>query len=131
MSRREEIEKYVGEYLEKLDMRSWETRIRIARDQHPEDLECHAEVMTSITYRRLNIVVYPHFWVDRRSENERRRTILHELSHAVVEPLKTLLLEGSVDVDQIDEATERVTEHLTAIVWLLVHGRSELTVEEE
>lgn len=132
MTRRSQIERYVAEYLDVLGLRQWQVRVRLSRTEDPDDPNSYARVWPHPRYMSLRLVVYPHFWT--QDEEAQERTILHELAHAVTEPLQEMINRaggGKASEDAIEECVERATEHIAAIVWELCHGRNQAVVTDD
>lgn len=115
-SRRAEIERYVKKWQKLLLLDAWDIEIVLEGRNKEDSPATLAEIHMRDRYLEATMSVYPYLWTD-NSARYREGTIAHELAHIVVNPLEVVtrrLLDGKiVNVEQYQDALERVTEHVT------------------
>jgi hypothetical protein len=114
--RRVEVVRYVKKWQKLLLLDAWDVEIVLEERNKEDNPSTLAEINTRGRYLEATMLVYPHLW-DETTATYREGTIAHELAHVVVNPLEviaTRMLNGTtVNVEQYQDALERVTEHVT------------------
>jgi hypothetical protein len=117
------VTKWIKKWRKILLLQHWTVHVTFVDTQTEDDLCCRAEVEFDIVYLEIKIKIYPIFWDD--PVIARERTILHELSHTLVEPLKRRAckcIKGKgrkylQQVDEVQREVETLTEYITNLLW--------------
>jgi len=95
------------------------------KDEEREDEYCYAEIYFGEKYQEIELTIYPHFF--KKTIEEQRKIILHELCHSITIPNKDAgykLLDGVlVTKRELDFINERETSQVENILDGLLRGR--------
>lgn len=83
----------------------------------------NADCTVNDEYHELVIRIYPKFWDELTTDEERAFQLLHELCHAITAPARSLafdaLSEKYVRSSEIKAANERATDWIAKAIWHL------------
>jgi len=112
------IIKWAKKWRKRLLLQHWTVHITFCNIQC-EDADVRAEVDLNRTYLEICIKIFPEFWKDTLITQE--RTIIHELVHTIVQPLKLKAHEkrklSFKEIDNIQKEVEYLTEYITNLLW--------------
>lgn len=120
------IRQVIYRWRNRLLLEGWKLHVQLEATPHAADERCPADIHADHRYRDALVRVYPHMWANGFSDLEREHIIVHELIHALVEPLKTMLdisRRGEIVTETMARgANEVVTSTLTAALWMAYAG---------
>jgi len=122
------VRRVVDLWRDRLLLHGWRLHVQLnATSDHGNDAAlgsqsvCIAEIRADERYMQAVIDVYPPMWHPSTSDAEREHQIVHELFHAVLDPMKRRFeaaRRGEVVTDgEMMAINENVTTKLTAILW--------------
>lgn len=119
ISEKKRIVRWLRKWRKNLLLQHWTINVTLNNNPRSDDEGCRADVDTNEAYWEIEINIYPIFWEDPITAQE--RTILHELSHVLVSPLKLKAYEGRKRSNRRDKAiqqeVELLTEYITNLMW--------------
>lgn len=125
--RRKFVENCVEHLRKNMFMEDWDFRYEQAEEDSkgPDaDSTVAASINTSYMYKSACITIYPFFWSKHLDDEDRAKTLVHELLHCLVDEITELARNSmsgkSVTREQLQIANERTTTNLTAIVHRLL-----------
>ncbi len=111
-----------------LFLHAYTIHIRHSETPNAEESICNADCTVLDEYHQAVIVIYPKFWDELTTDEERDFQLLHELCHAITAKSRLLafdaLNEKLVRSSEIKNANERSTDWIAKIIWHLQEGAS-------
>lgn len=113
------VKRWAKKWRANLLLQHWTVNITFDPVQESTNL-VKADMDTNAAYLEVEINIYPLFWED--PINAQERTVLHELVHVLVAPLKMEAYKGRTKTSiqrskSIQQQTETLTEHITNLLW--------------
>jgi hypothetical protein len=119
------VERWKRVWQRRLLLQAWTIEIRYNEDELREGATHAIMAIATPKHRYTNLVieVYQDFWNEPVDEQE--RIFAHEVVHAITDHTKDLIFrrvqKKRVTEDEALDANEKLTEHITNIVWRAYH----------
>lgn len=113
------LRRWIQKWRSRLNVEHWTFNVMIETAPHTRDATIRAQTFVNERYTQARIHVYPIFWTETATEQE--RTVVHELMHVPTHRLGKMLDDlvplKAASQEAVDDVWETLTEYITNIAW--------------